>query len=144
MSFRQSPNYVIPIERSDEGSPCQFMRSFTMFKMTILFQRRRLRVCRPQSPKLCHPNRASKHVIPQSPKICHPDRAQRRRISLPVHEISHYVRHDNADYSAKAHLRAIPQRPQHTQSSSVARVAYYDQSGPAYGFVIFRLRECFV
>jgi len=74
MSFRQSPNYVIPPE-----------------------------------PKLCHPARAQimsfrqspNHVIPPEPKSCHPDGAQRRGISLPVHEISHYVQDDNIVLTAE-------------------------------------------
>ena len=41
------------------------------------------------------------HVIPTEPKSCHPDGAQRRGISLPVHEISHYVQDDNIVLTAE-------------------------------------------
>ncbi len=93
------------------------------------------------------PRRALNYVIPPEPqimlsrqslKICHPDRAKRRGISLPAHKISHCVRDNNADYSTKTHLHAIPQHP---QACSAASVTLGDQSGPAYGFVIFRSRE---
>jgi len=41
------------------------------------------------------------YVIPPEPKSCHPDGAQRRGISLPVHEISHYVQDDNIVLTAE-------------------------------------------
>jgi hypothetical protein len=36
MSSHRAPKYVILTERSDEGSPCQFMRSLTVFNMAML------------------------------------------------------------------------------------------------------------